>query len=130
MTNLNKPNPLRELSSDNLKAAVFANRQEMGLAAAMHAASILEELQADRDEIRIVVGSAPSQDEFFEHLTASPQSDAIDWSKIVVFHMDEYVGLAAQHPQSFRTYQRDHFVTKVRLKACHQIGGEATDPEE
>lgn len=130
MTHLNEPTPIRELSSDSLKAAVFANRQDMGKAAAMYVASILQELQANRDEIRIVVGSAPSQDEFFEHLTDSPQSDAIDWSKIVVFHMDEYVGLVEQHPQSFRTYQREHFVTKVGLKAFHQIQGEATDPEE
>ncbi len=130
MTNLRMPKPLRELTSDNLKAAVFANRQEMGLAAAMHVTSILEKLQADRDEIRIVVGSAPSQNEFYEHLTASPQSDAIDWSKIVVFHMDEYVGLEALHPQSFRTYQRERFVTKVPLREFHQIRGEATDPEE
>ena len=130
MAQLNKPTPIREFSSDSLNAAVFANRQDMGKAAAMHVASILQELQVDRDEIRIVVGSAPSQDEFFQHLTDSPQSNAIDWSKIVVFHMDEYVGLAEKHPQSFRTYQREHFVTKVPLKAFHQIGGEATNPQE
>ena len=59
MAQLNKPTPIREFSSDSLKAAVFANRQDMGKAAAMHVASILQELQVDRDEIRIVVGSAP-----------------------------------------------------------------------
>ncbi len=130
MTQLKMPTPIRELSSDNLHAAVFANRQEMGRAAAIHVASLLQELQTNRDEVRIVVGSAPSQDEFFEHMTASPQRDAINWSKIVVFHMDEYVGLAGEHPQSFRTYQREHFVSKVSPKAFHPIQGEAADPEE
>ncbi len=130
MSQSNQPSPIKEFSSDSLQATVYANRQDMGKAAAIYVTDYLKKLQADRDEIRIVVGSAPSQDEFFEHLTASPQSAAIDWTKIVVFHMDEYVGLAEAHPASFRTYQREHFVTKVPLKAFHQIRGEASDPEE
>jgi glucosamine-6-phosphate deaminase len=129
MTESNQPIPVREFSSDALKTAVFANRQDMGKAAALYVARVLQDLQADRDEIRIVVGSAPSQDEFFVHLIDLSQSAGIDWSKIVVFHMDEYVGLAAEHPQSFRTYQREHFVTKVPLKAFHRIQGEALDPQ-
>ena len=44
--------------------------------------------------------------------------------------MDEYVGLASDHPQSFRAYQREHFVSKVSLKAFHEIRGEAIDPEK
>ncbi len=126
----NKVSPTRELSSDLLKAAVFANREEMGAAAAIDVADYLQRLQSDREEIRIVVASAPSQDEFFDYLMASPQRDSIDWTKIVVFHMDEYVGLDEEHPQSFRTYQRERFVTKVSLKAFHPIRGEAPDPEE
>jgi glucosamine-6-phosphate deaminase len=43
--------------------------------------------------------------------------------------MDEYVGLAGDHPQSFRTYQREHFLSKVHVKEFHEIRGEAPDIE-
>ncbi len=124
------PSPIREFASDALQAAVFANRHDMGRAAATYVAEYLHGLQAHRDEIRMVVGSAPSQDEFFQHLTGSPLSETVDWQKVVAFHMDEYIGLAADHPQSFRAYQFEHFVSKVPLKAFHQIRGEAADPEK
>jgi len=130
MTSPNTPSPIKEFSSDALHAAVFANRQDMGKAAATYVSTYLQELQGERDEIRIVVGSAPSQDEFFEHLTSSPHREAIDWSKLVVFHMDEYIGLSSEHPQSFRAYQFKHFISKVPLKAFHQIQGEAPDSDE
>ena len=65
MTESGNLKPVRELSSDSLKAAVYANRQAMGKAAALYVIDYLKELQKSRDEIRIVVGSAPSQDEFY-----------------------------------------------------------------
>lgn len=124
------PDPVYRLSVDDLRAEIYATRDAMGRAAALYVASVLKELQKERAEIRIVVGSAPSQDEFFAHLASSPIRDGVDWSKVVVFHMDEYVGLAADHPQSFRRYQEEHFISKVPLKAFHGIRGEATDARE
>lgn len=129
MPSLLTPLPVKEFSSDALAVSIFANRQEMGAAAAAYVADYLRRLQSERDEIRIVVGSAPSQDEFFEHLTSGPISETIDWKKVVVFHMDEYIGLQADHPQSFRTYQREHFVSIIPVKEFHAIQGEADDPE-
>ena len=129
MTETNYPEPIRELTSDSLKAIVYSNRDDMGKAAALHVIEHLVELQSDRDEIRMVVGSAPSQDEFYHYLSSLPESDQVDWAKFVVFHMDEYVGLAGDHPASFRAYQHEHFVSKVCLKAFHEIQGESPDPE-
>ncbi|MCH6258708.1 glucosamine-6-phosphate deaminase [Puniceicoccaceae bacterium K14] len=124
------PFPVSTISAGQLTASVFFNRQELGKAAALHILKYLKNLQNEQNEIRMVVGSAPSQDEFFENLTSVPESKQIDWSKIIVFHMDEYVGLSANHPQSFRTYQFKHFVNKVQLKDFHPIKGEASDPEK
>jgi glucosamine-6-phosphate deaminase len=99
----------------------------MGAAAAAYVAGHLQRLLADRDDVRIVVGSAPSQDEFYQYLTSPDNVEKVDWSRVVVFHMDEYVGLAADHPQSFRTYQEKHLLSKVTPKVFHPIRGEATD---
>ncbi len=98
--------------------------------AALYVCECLKTLQATRDEIRIVVGCAPSQDEFYEHLSSLPESREVDWGNIVVFHMDEYVGLTADQSQSFRAYEKEHFVSKVPSKVFHEIRGEASDPEE
>ena len=129
MTDSNQPTPIRKLSADALQVEVYSNRDDMGKAAALYALAYLASIQDSKDEIRIVVGSAPSQDEFYHHLSSLPESSAIDWSKFVVFHMDEYVGLTSDHPASFRAYQKEHFVSKVPLKAFHEIRGEADDPE-
>lgn len=99
----------------------------MGQAAAAYVAGHLQQLLSERDEARIVVGSAPSQDDFFEFLTSPPHVEAVDWSRVAVFHMDEYLGLEADHPQSFRTYQQQHFLSKVDVKRFHPIHGEADD---
>ncbi len=112
-----------------LAVAVYPDRQQMGSAAADYVAGHLQSLLESTEEVRIVVGSAPSQDEFFLSLTSPVNRDRVDWSRVVVFHMDEYVGLAADHPQSFRAYQQKHFLSKVKVKAFHEIRGEAPDIE-
>lgn len=119
--------PIKELVNGKLKAGVYKSRQEMGAAAAAFVTEELETLLKQKDEVRIVVGSAPSQDEFFEELTKPENSHRVDWSKVEVFHMDEYIGLAATHEQSFRKYQQDHFLKFVSVKTFHEIHGEYTD---
>lgn len=117
--------PIRQLDADQLSASVYPDRQAMGEAAARYAADRLNRFLDVQDEVRIVVGSAPSQDEFFDELVRQP----IDWSRVVVFHMDEYIGLAADHPQTFRRYQHDHLLAHVEPKAFHAIRGEADNIE-
>lgn len=119
--------PVRTFHVDQLAVDIYEDRNAMGKAAADHVANHLRERLANQDEVRIVVGSAPSQDEFFAHLTSTENRAVVDWNRIVVFHMDEYVGLDADHPQSFRSYQRDHLLAHVSPKAFHQIHGEADD---
>jgi glucosamine-6-phosphate deaminase len=129
MTSENRPVAITEFETNRLSVSVYLQRQDMGQAAARYVTEHLQRLLLERDEVRIVVGSAPSQDDFFASLTSSPNVDSVDWSRIVVFHMDEYVGLPADHPQSFRAYQQKHFLSKVRVKKFHEIRGEAPDVE-
>lgn len=129
MTESSNPQPIRTLSAGKLKAVVYSNRDDMGKAAALHVIDHLLDLQKEQGEIRMVVGSAPSQDEFYHYLASLSGPSGVDWSRFVVFHMDEYVGLSATHPASFRAYQHENFVGKVSLKAFHEIRAEADDPE-
>ncbi|NNE34860.1 MAG: glucosamine-6-phosphate isomerase, partial [Rhodothermales bacterium] len=129
MTSPTLPLPTTAFNVDSLAVGVYASRKEMGQAAAGYVAEHLRQLQLSQDEVRIVVGSAPSQDEFFASLTAPPFADLVDWQSVVVFHMDEYVGLEADDARNFRAYQREHFLSKVNVKAFHSIRGEVRDVE-
>jgi len=128
MTTPPVPAHTREPSSftiDRLRVFVHADRRAMGTAAAARAAAVLRAAIAQQGSARIVVASAPSQDELVAGLASAP---GIDWSRVTIFHMDEYVGLAASHPASFRHYQRRHLLAAVHPAAFHGIRGEDPDP--
>jgi glucosamine-6-phosphate deaminase len=114
-----------EQTVDQLKVRIFSDRRAMGTAAAEHAAQVLRAMIQKQGQARIIVASAPSQNELIAGLAAAP---GIDWGQVTVFHMDEYVGLAASHPASFRHYQQQHLLARVRPAAFHGIRGEAADP--
>lgn len=69
-----------------------------GLAAAKLGAMKIAEAIKERGKARVVFASAPSQETMLKHLTADSR---IDWSKVESFHMDEYIGIAMDHPQAF-----------------------------
>lgn len=78
-----------------------------------------------RGHCRLVLATGASQFEMLAHLVAAPD---IDWSRVSVFHLDEYIGLPVTHPASFRRYLRERFVARVAgLHAFVEVGGDAPD---
>ena len=116
--------PPQRFTADLLMVEVHADRATMGTAAAERAASVLRDALARQGQARIIVASAPSQNELIARLAAAP---GLDWSKVTVFHMDEYAGLRAGHPATFRAYQEAHLLSWVKPAAFHGIRGESTD---
>jgi glucosamine-6-phosphate deaminase len=80
---------------------------------------------AARDRIAVMFASAPSQNEFLATLVAETD---IDWSRVVAFHMDEYIGLAPDAPQSFANFLRLRLFDRVNPGVVHYLDGAATDP--
>jgi glucosamine-6-phosphate deaminase len=103
---------------------VHASREAMGSAAAQAVAAYLRELSRDREQIGVIFATGASQIETLEALTSI--SD-LPWTKIVGFHMDEYVGLPVEHPASFRKYMRERLVQKAPLKKFYEVDGNAPD---
>jgi glucosamine-6-phosphate deaminase len=66
-----------------------------------------------------------SQLAFLDALVREP---GVEWGSVVGFHMDEYVGIPADHPASFRRYLRERLVERVPIGAFHFIDGDAPDP--
>jgi glucosamine-6-phosphate deaminase len=122
------PSP-RYLTAGRLAVEVHADRPKLGLAAAQAAASYLHDVIAAKGEARVIFACAPSQDEFLASLIEVSRTGhtAVDWSRVTAFHMDDYVGLAGTHPQSFRHYLRTHFLSQVKIGKFHPVPAEEPD---
>ena len=97
----------------------------MGQAAASDVAAALRDRLARQDHVRMVFAAAPSQAEMLDALASERD---IDWRRVTAFHMDEYLGLAAQAPERFGAWLTRHFFSRVPLGAVHFIGQEP-DPD-
>lgn len=117
---------LHEGKKDKLHYYVCSNRDEMGKLAAQFAANKIKEKLSTKEEVRVIFASAPSQNEILHYLT---EDEEIDWSRIVGFHMDEYIGLPEDSDQRFSIYLENHLVNKVKMKEFHFIDG-SKDPDE
>ncbi|NLR68935.1 glucosamine-6-phosphate deaminase [Chitinophaga varians] len=100
------------------------NPQELGTTAGQDAAALINQAIREKGQANIILATGTSQFETLQELIATD----IDWSKVVMFHLDEYIGLPVTHPASFRKYLKERFLQKVGpLKAAYLIDGE-TDP--
>lgn len=100
------------------------SKEDVGRTAAAVVAAYLRETIAQRGGARIVVATGASQFDFLAHLVEEPD---IDWAKVTMFHLDEYVGLPADHPASFRRYLYERLIDRVHPGTVVLINGEA-DP--
>jgi glucosamine-6-phosphate deaminase len=106
---------------------VFPDKLSLGRAAAEQAASAIRTSVSARGRARIVAATAASQLEFLNALTTTPD---IDWDKIEVFHLDEYIGLPVTHPGSFRKMLLEQLVRKTGIKKYHLLDGDAVNPAD
>ena len=119
------PNP--EPTLNQPAVSVFDHRAATGAAAAKKAQEYIASRVEQHGRCRMVVGCAPSQDELFTGLVREAQAAPEVWRKVELFHMDDYIGLTAEHPQSFRHYLRQHLLDHVAVGTVHLLQGEATD---
>jgi glucosamine-6-phosphate deaminase len=95
----------------------------MGRAAAAAVARAIIDRIAAAGLARVIFAAAPSQNELLAGLIAER---GIDWSRVVGFHMDEYLGLDEDHPASFRRYLYEHLfrVAEIGADRLRLIPGE------
>jgi glucosamine-6-phosphate deaminase len=103
-----------------MKAKVLKDSKELGKEAAKFSAEILNKTIAEKGRARLLLSTGASQ---FDTLSALLETN-VDWSKVEMFHLDEYVNLPESHLASFRKYLKERFVSKTNLKAAHFVNGE------
>jgi glucosamine-6-phosphate deaminase len=97
----------------------------MAARAAADAAAVIGAAVATAGRANVMLATGNSQLAFLAALAGHQ----LDWSRVTCFHMDEYVGIDAGHPASFRRYLRERVEAVVRPRAFHYIEGDAADPE-
>ncbi|UFH56331.1 glucosamine-6-phosphate deaminase [Spirosoma sp. KNUC1025] len=107
---------------DALQIRVFETRQAMGIAAGEAVSAKIRVLLQEKDILRIVFAAASSQNELLAFLSADKR---IDWARIDVFHMDEYVGLAPDAPQRFAYFLTSKLFDHVKPRRVHLIDDSA-----
>ena len=103
-----------------MQVKVLKTAQELGRAAAEKAAAILSLALEHQETARLVLSTGQSQFETLAALIGQP----VDWSRVELFHLDEYVGLPVSHPASFRKYLLERFISQVQLKTVNLVNGE------
>lgn len=109
-----------------MTSSILSNPVEMGQKAGKTGAELIQKAIQNQGFANIILATGTSQ---FETMKQLLREEGIDWEKVTVFHLDEYIGLPITHPASFRKYLMERFFSKVKLKAYHLIDGE-NDPEK
>jgi len=108
-----------------MRINVFDNSAELGQVAAKYCAEIINEAITRKGKARIVLSTGASQ---FDTIQALIETN-VDWSKVEMFHLDEYIGLPESHPASFRKYLKERFLSKVNIAKAYLVDGE-DDPQK
>ena len=111
---------------DKLQVNVYDTRAAMGAAAARDIKNKFCELLATKPQINVIFAAAPSQNEVLASLVADQD---IDWSRINAYHMDEYIGLAADAPQGFGNFLCAHLFDQVPFASVNLIDITAKDAD-
>lgn len=110
--------PINSLIVDQLHVDIYQSRQSMGVAAGQMVGEHMRELLDQQPLVRMIFAAAPSQNEFLQTLG---QVEGIDWSRVVAFHMDEYIGLSSDAPQSFGHFLSERLFDRVKPGQVHLI---------
>jgi glucosamine-6-phosphate deaminase len=111
-------------SVDGMQIKIFPDKTSLSRAAAGQAAHAIQRAIDEHGRARIIAATGAAQFEFLDTLTKASE---IDWTKVEGFHLDEYVGLPATHPASFRKFLMDRLVSKSGIGKFHWIEGDAAD---
>jgi glucosamine-6-phosphate deaminase len=115
----------RSFNVDALNVRVFNTLDDLAADAAHEVNEFLRATLREKGSAAAILATGNSQIQFLKRLVAL---EGVDWSKITLFHMDEYLGIDANHKASFRRYMRERVQTLVKPKAFHFLQGDSDLP--
>jgi glucosamine-6-phosphate deaminase len=110
---------------DDLAVQIYNSEAEMAQDVAQITAKYLKEVLENQDTAAVLLATGNSQLKFLDTLIAL---GGVDWARISLFHLDEYLGITADHPASFRRYLRERVEKKLYPQQFHYIEGDTLEP--
>jgi len=104
-----------------MKIEIYPDKLALARAAANDAANTIRIAIQKQGLARIIAATGASQFEFLDELT---KASDIDWANVEMFHLDEYLGMPASHPASFRRYLRERLIDKVGITRFYLLDGQ------
>jgi len=109
-----------------MKKYIYETSGDMAAAAGHCAAQVIRKAVKEKGQANIILATGASQFEMLRNLVVRP---GLDWLRVAMFHLDEYIGFGPEHPASFRKYLQERFVDRVApLQSVYFVRGEAEDP--
>src|SRR5260370_10977399 len=97
---------------------IFRTAQLAAEAAAEYAIVRIRQAIDEKGEARVVAATGVTQIEFLAHLVAA---STVDWARIELFQLDEYIGLGPDHPASFSRFIPERLVRQMSLPPPHSL---------
>lgn len=116
---------VRCLRVEDLTVHVYATAAQLAFAAAELARQHLEQTLARQGSAAVLLATGNSQLQFLDALAGC---QGVDWSRVTLFHMDEYLGIDPTHPASFRRFLHERVEARVRPRCFHYLQGDALLP--
>ncbi len=115
----------KQFQVNELSVRIYNSSLALATDAANFVSDYLLSLLNKQERVRIILATGNSQLQFLDSLTNSTQ---IDWSRVVFFHLDEYLGISPEHQSSFRYYLRREVEKKINAAQFNYIRGDAVEP--
>lgn len=115
--------PIKSFTKDRLLVNIFGTSAEMGNASANFVAKNLQMAIQAKGAANLILATGASQFAFLDAL----KNLYVEWNRITVFHLDEYIGLSDQHPASFRKYLKERILDEVKPSKIYLLNGDAPD---
>jgi glucosamine-6-phosphate deaminase len=115
----------RNFRADDLDVRIYNTLDDLATDAALEVNALLSGALKENGSAAVILATGNSQIQFLKKLVAL---QGVDWGKVTLFHMDEYLGINRDHKASFRRYLRERVETLVRPKVFHYIAGDADLP--
>ena len=114
------------IKSLSMELKIFDDKAALAASAASQASAAIRKAVKLQGRARIIAATGASQFEFLDALT---RQSGLDWKRVEMFHLDEYVGLPMDHAASFRKYLMERLISKTGIEQYHFLDGRK-DPQE
>ena len=125
MNSMNQVNEPNRFLVDDLEVRIYASQVDLSISVANEVNDYLRGVIDRQGFARVILATGNSQIQFLDRLT---QLGGVDWGKVTLFHMDEYLGIDASHKASFRRYMKERVESKLKPQAFHYLEGDTLLP--